>query len=204
MSDDSKQSRRNVLKAAGGLAGMTGIAGIGVAQNDTGGQQTPTPGGQAAGEQVGMVTTEGNAQVFTAPLLWVEQGTTVTWVNESGSHSSTAYAEANDGPQRIPQDAEAWDSGVLSEQGAEFQYTFEVSGVYDYYCTPHESQGMVARVVVGGDPNLQDAPAMAEPQGDLPSPVPDILTGLNQVTQAMFGGGGGGGGGDGTATPTPQ
>lgn len=186
MADESDPSRRNVLKAAGGVAGLAALPGLSVAQDGT---ETP---GQMGGERVGMVTTEQNAQIFTAPMLWVQQGTTVTWVNQSGSHSSTAYAEANDKPQRIPEDAEAWDSGVLSEQGAEFQYTFEVSGVYDYYCVPHEAQGMVGRVVVG-TPSLQDAPAMAEPQGDLPEPVPQILSGMNQITSAMFGGGGGGG-----------
>lgn len=127
------------------------------------------------------------AYQFRSPLVWVDSGTDVTWVNESGSHSSTAYAPANgDKPRRVPEGAPAWDSGVLSEQGATFTQTFDTDGVYDYYCTPHESLGMVGRVVVGS-PDFQNQAALDSPQGGLPAPAQDMLTALNTLTRTVFG-----------------
>lgn len=184
MSDTDPRSRRTVLKVAGGVAGLASLPALSAAQDGT----ETTAGQQSTGERVGMVTGQGGAQLFSAPVLWVEQGATVTWYNDSGSHSTTAYARANDKPQRIPQNAEAWDSGILSEQGATFDHTFDTPGVYDYYCTPHESLGMVGRVVVGS-PDLGNAPAMTEPQSSLPQTVRQILTGMNTLTRAMFGSG---------------
>ncbi|MDS0473948.1 plastocyanin/azurin family copper-binding protein [Natrinema sp. 1APR25-10V2] len=141
---------------------------------------------QQEDERIGMVTVD-SAYLFTAPVQWLEPGTTLTWVNESGSHSTTAYASANDRPDRIPANAEAWDSGVLTEEGATFEHTFDEEGVYDYYCTPHESLGMVARLVVG-TPNIENSPALAEPQSSLPDTAQEIIRGLNTLTVPMVGG----------------
>lgn len=128
-------------------------------------------GGATADAQavtVDMIT-EGDAYYFDPIGVAVPTGASVTWVNDSGSHTSTAYTQDN--PQsetrRIPEGAEGWDSGFLSEGGAEFSHTFETEGTYDYYCTPHKSQGMVGRVVVGepGGPGDEGQP----PDGELPA-----------------------------------
>jgi plastocyanin len=129
------------------------------------GDETET--GDGEGTTVGMEA-EGDAFYFDPIGLFVEPGTTVTWSNESGSHSSTAYQEGN-GPAettRIPEDAEAWDSGTLSEEGATFEHTFETPGTYDYFCIPHKTLEMVGRVVVGepGGPAEGSMP----PDGDVP------------------------------------
>jgi plastocyanin len=85
--------------------------------------------------------------VFTPAVVWVEAGTTLTWSIEGAAHSVTAYHRDDDRPHRVPEDAPAFDSGVL-EAGNSFEHTFETPGVHDYYCTPHESLGMVGLVVV--------------------------------------------------------
>lgn len=185
--DDTDRSRRTVLRAAAGAVGASAIAGAAAAEGDDSvGQAGTTTQQEEDGERVGMVTTEGALQLFTAPVLWVPPETTVTWVNRSGGHSTTAYAPANDRPQRIPDEADPWDSGTLTEEGATFESTFAVVGVYDYYCLPHEGLGMVGRLVVG-DPDLENQPALAEPQDSLPSPVQEILAGFNTLTESMFG-----------------
>ena len=127
--------------------------------------ETETTGGGATNVSM---TSEGSEFYFDPIGLFVEPGTTVTWTNESGAHSSTAYQEGN-GPAevtRIPEGAEAWDSGTLSEQGATFEHTFETTGTYDYYCIPHKTLGMVGRIVVGepGGPAEGSMP----PDGDVP------------------------------------
>ena len=89
----------------------------------------------------------------------VEPGTTVRFEIEAGAHSATAY------PDRIPADAVAFDSGTISQGSVE--HTFEVPGTYDYYCIPHESVGMVGRIVVDspGGP-AEESPI---PYGEVPA-----------------------------------
>lgn len=99
---------------------------------------------------------------FDPTELTVSVGTTVTWKNTSSSgHTVTAYENA------IPEDAaffasgefeteaaarDAWSSGAANDgvkgAGETYSYTFEVPGRYDYFCVPHESQGMVGAIVV--------------------------------------------------------
>lgn len=195
-------NRRTFLRTSGVTAGLISIAGCtgpeeggdGGDGGDGGGGTTPTDGGEdtetptdtptegtetstgaAEGAAVAMETEE--SQYYFDPIgLFVEPGQTVTWRNESGSHSSTAYQEGN-GPAeqtRIPDGAEAWDSGTLSEEGATFEHTFETTGTYDYFCIPHKSLGMVGRIVVGepGGPAEGSMP----PDGD----VPDSATIVDQ------------------------
>jgi plastocyanin len=136
--------------------------------------------------RVGMVAAGGRF-FYTVPFRWVEPGTTVVWQLVQGSHSTTAYAEANGGPHRIPREASGWDSGVVSEPGATFERTFNVPGIYDYHCTPHEGLGMVGRLVVGF-PDLGSQPALAEPEDSLPPASRTVISGLNAATRVLFAG----------------
>jgi len=88
--------------------------------------------------------------VFSPAVVWVETGATVTWENASGSHSATSYHPDTGGAMRIPQDAQPFDSEIMSD-GETFEYTFDTPGVYNYYCRPHRSLGMVG-IVVAGEP----------------------------------------------------
>lgn len=135
---------------------------------------TPTPSGEAD-HTVSMIT-EGSEYVFDPIGLAVEPGDTVEWVIESGSHSSTSYDD------RIPEGAETWDSGVLSEEGTTFRHTFETEGTYDYFCTPHKSLEMIGRVVVGepGGPAEGSMP----PDGAVPSS--DVIVEEGSVSYDSF------------------
>jgi plastocyanin len=166
-------SRRQFLGVvAGGLTASVGVAGVASAQD------VPT------------VSMEQN--YFDPVGLFVEPGTTVRFVVGEGSHSATAYED------RIPPTAQPFDSGVRSE--GSFEYTFEEPGTYDYYCTPHESMGMVGRVVVGqpGGP-AEDNPI---PEGDVPGS--DVIVEEGTVTgeDSEFSHGMGGGGGMGAGRGT--
>jgi len=175
--------RRQVLRAAGfaATAGLTGLAGCSSPSSDTEteppatdtpaeatetAEATATPSG-SGGATVEMLT-EGEEYYFDPIGLAVEPGTTVTFENVSGGHSATAYDESNDSASvnRIPEGASAFDSGILSEEGATFEHTFETAGTYDYFCIPHKSLGMVGRIVVGepGGPAEGSMP----PDGDVP------------------------------------
>ena len=98
--------------------------------------------------------------VYAPKRIEVEAGTTVTWENTGNiGHTVTAY---DDG---IPDDAAYFASGGYdsqdaavdgyeSEQGGNiesgetWEYTFETTGTYEYYCIPHEMNGMIGHVKV--------------------------------------------------------
>jgi plastocyanin len=97
--------------------------------------------------------------------LRVAPGAVVRWVVEANVHTATAYHPANGGrPLRIPEGAEAWDSGYLVEPGEAFEVTLTAEGVYDYLCAPHEAAGMVGRLVVG----RPGGPGMRPPDSGVP------------------------------------
>ncbi|MFC7097639.1 plastocyanin/azurin family copper-binding protein [Halobaculum marinum] len=138
----------------------------------------------SASATVNLVTADGGYH-FDPHVVWVEPGGTVTFHNESGSHTATAYAEANDKPGRIPEGGTAFDTGMLTEAGAEHEVTLDTPGVYDYYCAPHEAMGMVATVVVG-HPDAHEATGLTDPQSSLPSGAREKIRGLNETVHGMI------------------
>ena len=132
------------------------------------------------------MTSSDAGEHFEPHVSWVEVGGSVTFVNESGAHSATAYHPDNDRPLLMPEDAEAFDSGMLAEAGAEFTHTFDVEGVYHVFCAPHESLGMLGSVIVG-EPDPHDEPALGEVPGDLPGRAPEKLEHLNEKCNEALG-----------------
>lgn len=202
-SRDETVSRRRVLQSASGTT-VIGLAGClsalssggddhGGDGHSHGGDSNNENGGhsEAIGEpvedaDVSMATMEGG-QHFEPHIIRLKKGGSVTWTLESGSHSTTSYSSENDEPQLIPDGAAAWDSGLVSEEGATFEHTFETEGVYHYYCTPHETMGMIGSVVVG-QPDLQDQPALEDPPSDKSEAVRDKLAELNKRIRNALGG----------------
>jgi plastocyanin len=108
----------------------------------------------AATVEVKLVQTPEGRTYFDPSGIHIDRGDTVRWVQISGFHSITAYHPSNDHHElRIPSSAKPWDSDILLEEypktGSTFEHTFTVDGVYDYFCKPHEMNGMVGRIVVG-------------------------------------------------------
>ncbi|WP_269499187.1 plastocyanin/azurin family copper-binding protein [Castellaniella sp. S9] len=103
-------------------------------------------------------TPTGSAVWFRPRGLRLKAGQTVHWVNrDTGNvHTATAYHPDNGKPLRIPRGATPWNSDYLLP-GESFAVTFEIPGVYDYFCLPHEHAGMVGRIVVEG-PAVPQAP----------------------------------------------
>jgi plastocyanin len=142
-------SRRDFLKAGGMV-----LAGIGLVPHDRAfaaalsDARRPSAG---AREVIEMRSDLSGSRVWFDPIgLLVAPGTTVRWTVRQNVHTTTAYHPKNERhPLRIPEGATPWDSGVLVHAGDHFDVILTVPGVYDYYCTPHESAGMVGRIVVG-------------------------------------------------------
>lgn len=96
-----------------------------------------------------------NQDVFEPADLTIEIGETVTWGFASGGHNVCCRPGDSENVE-LPTDAEAFASygpdessaGSLVPRGETYEYTFEVSGRYDYVCIPHESLGMTGTIHV--------------------------------------------------------
>ncbi len=96
----------------------------------------------------------GNKMVYGQEIARVAVGDTVTWVPTSKGHNVQMVA----GPDgaNLPK---------KSKNGKEVSITFEVPGIYYYWCTPHKGMGMIGLVVVGDDISNKDAIAKAKAMG---------------------------------------
>lgn len=195
---DQKASRRQFVAGAG-VTAIVGIAGCIGQQNSPGQTEQPDTTTEAPDTETSTseptttrtterepetpvveMITDNQGSYFDPIGLRIEPGTTVRFLNESGSHSATAYHPENgDQPLRIPEAATPWDSGVYTTVGETFEHTFETEGVYDYYCTPHEALGMVGRIVVGSP---QGGPG-TEPPDELPPAAREKLPAVDTIVE---------------------
>ena len=117
------------------------------------------PSAWAQGQEEVTVRMEDN---FFAPAnITVEPGTTVTWVQSGNNpHTTTSY----DG---------LWDSGIIQGgSGGSFSFTFNEPGTYEYFCMPHENQGMVGTVTVTGGGGEAQETGQMEVKAEGTAPLP--------------------------------
>ena len=96
----------------------------------------------------------GNKMVYSEELARVGVGETITWIPTSKGHNVEMIA-GPDGAE-LPK---------KSKNGKEVSMTFEVPGIYYYWCTPHKGMGMIGLVVVGEDTSNKDVIAKAKALG---------------------------------------
>lgn len=88
---------------------------------------------------------------FEPEVLELEEGQTVTWTNEDDiAHTVTSGRAKKQGVPGVSEDRDAapdgtFDSGTM-ELDDTFEFTFDESGTYTYFCAIHA--GMSARIVV--------------------------------------------------------
>lgn len=168
-------SRRDMLKSGGGILAVLLF--------------TPAIARASQIVQIRMQGRPDGSRVWYDPWgLQIKPGTTVRWTNgdPGNSHTATAYHPAlGERPLRIPEGASPWDSDYLLPDES-FDHRFEVEGVYDYYCIPHEHAGMVGRIVVGTPPN--DA-ALNYPVGSGDTALPEVaIKGFPSVADILSSG----------------
>jgi plastocyanin len=103
--------------------------------------------------------------VFSPSSVTIHPGDTVRWTWGSSFHSSTSGIPG--APNGI------WDSGILN-QGATFSHTFNSTGTFPYYCTPHGGCcGMVGTVIVASaSPTPAPTPTPSPSSTPIPTPTP--------------------------------
>ena len=94
----------------------------------------------------------GKKMVYGEEIARIEVGDTVTWVPTDRGHNVEMISSPND-------------LKFKSKNNKEAKITFEVPGLYLYWCTPHKGMGMIGLVVVGGDTSNADTVAKAKVRG---------------------------------------
>jgi plastocyanin len=105
--------------------------------------------------------------VFSPSSVTIRPGDQVRWTWGSSGHSTTS------GSPGLPNGT--WDSGIRN-QGATFTRTFNSTGTFPYYCTPHGGCcAMVGTVtVVNASPTPTPTPTPTPAQ--TPTPTPSVIT----------------------------
>ncbi|MFB6311976.1 MAG: plastocyanin/azurin family copper-binding protein [Salinirussus sp.] len=145
--------RRQILVAAAMgplLAGCSGNGGTD-GGSDGGDGRTDSPATTMADGTPMPTTTSSDAAVtvemvdtsFDPVTAEIDAGETVAWVNrDSFNHDVTAA--------QFRETAADWSFSETLGGGERTTYTFDESGVYDYYCTIHGEGTMCGTVLVGG------------------------------------------------------
>jgi plastocyanin len=124
--------RQELARAAAALAGLCGIAAVGLTASCFSERTTGTSLA-CSGTSSDPCVIEIRNSSFQPTTLRVPAGATVTWVNRDDIvHTSTS-------------DAAVWESGFLST-GASYSRAFNATGQFPYHCTPHPN--MQATIVV--------------------------------------------------------
>ncbi len=112
---------------------------------------TPAPVRAAGVIEIHMKNDTSRVKDWFDPVgLLIMPGQTVRWILDDDVHATAAFHPKNAMHSlRIPESATPWDSGLMTTKGRYFDVTLTVEGVYDYFCLPHENDGMVGRIVVG-------------------------------------------------------
>ncbi|MDZ7779004.1 MAG: plastocyanin/azurin family copper-binding protein [Gemmatimonadota bacterium] len=117
--------------------------------------------------------------------ILLEPESDLHWLNMGDFHTTTAFHPEYDDllaagvPLRIPEEAEPWHSGMLGlTAGTQFTHRFTVEGVYDYFCQPHYSFGMVGRVVVG---RPGSGPAVGNPLPETPPTLRENMPAVDEI-----------------------
>lgn len=107
---------------------------------------------------------------FEPVVVQVQPGDIILFEVVEGLHTVTAYHPNNRRPQRIPENAQSFNSGMLTA-GQTWVLKLIEMGVYDYFCLPHERMGHAGRIIVG---EIDDIPKY--PVGRIPGSIIEMLS----------------------------
>ena len=96
----------------------------------------------AADETIEMLNKLGKeSMIYSKKIVKINVGDTVFWKATDKGHNVEFIKSG------VPEGVEKFKSKFNKDT----QYTFNIPGIYAYWCTPHKSMGMIGFVVVGGD-----------------------------------------------------
>ena len=123
----------------------------------------------AADETVEMLNKQNKeSMVFSKKIVRVNVGDTVFWKATDPGHN-VEFIKGG-----VPEGVDKFKSKFNKDT----QYTFNIPGIYAYWCTPHKSMGMIGFVVVGNDKSNIDAIKSIRFMGKSKKIAPDLINSL--------------------------
>ena len=107
----------------------------------------------------------GNKMVYGQEIVYVDIGDTVTWLPVSKGHNVEMIAS----PDNMK---------FKSKNNKKAAITFQTSGIYYYWCTPHKGMGMIGLVVVGNDTSNIEEISQAKARGKSKKKLKKLLSEL--------------------------
>ena len=85
---------------------------------------------------------DNRSMVFDKEIVRIDVGDTVYWESTDPGHNVEFISKNG-----VPEGVEKFKSKV----GKDTEYTFNIPGIYAYWCVPHKTMGMIGFVIVGDD-----------------------------------------------------
>ncbi len=85
--------------------------------------------------------------VYSEKIVNIEVGDTVFWKSTTPGHN-VEFIKGG-----VPEGVEKFKSAISKDA----QYTFEIPGIYAYWCTPHKGMGMIGFVIVNNNKSNLEA-----------------------------------------------
>ena len=123
----------------------------------------------SADQNIDMLNKSGREiNVYSKKIVNVEVGDTVFWKSVNPGHN-VEFIKGG-----IPEGVEKF----KSKMNKDAEYTFQIPGIYAYWCTPHKSMGMIGFVVVGNDKSNIDKIRNLKFFGKSKKIAPDLINSL--------------------------
>ena len=85
---------------------------------------------------------ENRSMIFSQEIIKINAGDTIFWQATDKGHN-VEFIKKNGVPEGVDK--------FKSKVSKDAEYTFDIPGIYAYWCTPHKSMGMIGFVIVGDD-----------------------------------------------------
>ena len=106
--------------------------------------------------------------VYSKKVINIDVGDTILWKASSKGHNVEFIKGGT------PEGVEKF----KSKMNKDAEYTFQIPGIYAYWCTPHKSMGMIGFVVVGNDKSNIDKIKNLKFFGKSKKIAPDLINSL--------------------------
>ena len=80
--------------------------------------------------------------VFSQEIVKIDVGDTIFWQSTDRGHNVEFISKGG-----VPEGVDKFKSKVSKDT----EFTFNIPGIYAYWCTPHKTMGMIGFVIVGDD-----------------------------------------------------
>lgn len=112
--------------------------------------------------------------VFYPDIVRAQPGDTIKFIATDRGHNS----QSND--DMMPEGGESWNGKINDD----VEVTLETEGAYGYYCTPHQSVGMVGLILVGDVSSNYEAVKEARQRGRARERYEDIFARADEMLEA--------------------